>query len=147
MIRATARWAKVVGDPQLSYDKLSKEWTIDCELDDETVEKVLQDGCSPVYIKERDDGTKFIKFTRKEKTQAGEDAKPYRIVDDKGKPWDGKTLIGNGSILNIKYALNDVTMGKNKGAQKPSLMAIQVWKLESYGEDFPVNEDGEESWD
>lgn len=63
-------------------------------------------------------------------------------------------MIGNGSVVNVKYALNDVTIGKNRGAKKPGIIAVQVWDWKKYNSDFPKaertadnNNQDNEAWD
>ncbi len=156
MLQGKAYWAKVVGAPVKGYAPTDpKEWTFDVALDDATVARLKAEGAAK-YIKQPKNnndhgGQSYLRFKRRERTADGSEGKPYRIVDHAGKPWDGKTLIGNGSTINVKYALNEQTTGPNRGSMKPTAFAIQVVKLVDYegGESFPSYDDegNEENWD
>jgi hypothetical protein len=152
MIRGPVAWAKVLGKPQPGYDKRQLEWSFDVGLDKTSIAKFKELGCAD-YVKPAvnpKNGKKHVldmpyaKFTRKEKKFDGSDGKPISVVDNKGKPWPEDKLIGNGSIINVKFAVNE----KQSGGMKPSVVAIQVWEYKEYegGESFPTDEDGEESW-
>jgi hypothetical protein len=56
------------------------------------------------------------------------------------KPWDGKTKIGNGSKVNVKFVINDVPYG-GKVWKKPGILGVQVVDLVPYEggdyEEFP----------
>ena len=154
MLRGKVFWAKIVGKPSKAYLPADpREWSFDLALRDEDVSLLTKEGAKP-YIKEPKseldhDGHHYIRFKRKEVTAVGDPGTPYRIVDHMGQEWDGKTLIGNGSICNVKYNLNEQTMGKNKGAFKPTAFAIQVVKLEKYeaSSEFPEYADStSEEW-
>lgn len=155
MLRGTVRWAKIVGAPHKGYNPTDpKEWSFDFHPDEKGMEELKREGAG-VYIKkpknDKDhDGQPWVQFKRRETTRDGSAGKPFRIVDAQGKEWDGKTLIGNGSVVNVKYMLNEVTAGVNRGAMKPGVAAIQIVKLVPYegGEEFPTyGEDGqEEDW-
>lgn len=141
LIRGKAKWAKVLGNPVWGYEKTFKEWSIDVEIDKETVAKLEAEGLKD-RIKDKGDGP-FIKFSRKELKQDGTPNKPIRVVDAKGQPWDGKK-IGNGSIVNVNFAINEYKPKKFSA----NILALQVWKHVPYeGGDFPVMEDGDESGD
>lgn len=149
IIQGVARWAKIVGEPQLDYNKTGKEWSFDLELDDKAIQTLKDNGCGPAYIRFKEGRAPFVKFVRKSVNRDGSPAKPFTIVDVKKNDWDGKTLIGNGSVLNVKIGLNDVEVGVNKGQKKPSAIAIQVWKLEPYegGEQFDEgSDDAQDNW-
>lgn len=146
MLQGVARWAKIVGEPVPAYTKGEFEWTTDIEIDEVTQEKLREDGAER-YLKERDDGTVFVKFQRKSVKKDGSPGKPFGIVDHAGQPWDTR-LIGNGSVLNVKYEYNEVGVGKEK-RMKPSAIKFQVVKYVPYQgkDDFPVyDNDGKEEW-
>lgn len=148
IIQGIAHWAKIVGKPQPGYDKSKKEWSLDLEINDE-VKKQLVDLGLKAKIKEHDDGYKYITFKRPAVRSDGTEAKPIRIVDHKKAEWDGKTLIGNGSVVNVSFVVNE-TEYQGKTFKKPGIISVQVVKLvpyESKGEDFPeYNEEGAEDW-
>lgn len=141
MIRGKAMWAKVLGAPVWGYEETFKEWTIDVEIDEETQEKLKAEGLGD-RIKTKGD-VEFVRFSRKEFKQDGTPNKPIRIVDNQGNPWDEKKKIGNGSIVNVNFAINEYK--KNKFSL--NILALQVWDHVPYngGNDFPVKEGGEDN--
>lgn len=150
IIKGTAHWAKVVGAPGWGYKNQHKEWSIDVAIDEATRKALIAAGVDGSYIKNKgDDRADFLTFRRRELKADGTPGKPIAIVDGKGNEWDGKTLLGNGTIVNAKIALNE-----REGAKtfKPGLIKLQVVKLVEYegraggdDEDFGTyNEAGEE---
>lgn len=152
MIRGTAKWCKLI-NPTPTYDKTDKEWTFDLVLDT-AAKKTLAGLGVAAQIKTNKEGEDVIKFSRRvtKRNPTNPDgprvpATPIRIVDKAGQPWDGKTLIGNGSTLNVQFAVNDKAMG----GKRASILAVQVWDLVEYEgrgdyEEFPVDDSGVESW-
>ncbi len=133
IITGKANWFKAVGAPVGGYPdgKGPLEWTFDLVLDSENIEKLLATGCAAQYIKENKDGDKYVRFTRKAVKMDGTPGKAIKIVDSQNKDWDETKLIGNGSVLNVSFTLNEVGMGKDKRF-KPSVLAVQVWELETF---------------
>lgn len=149
IIRGLANYAKIVGAPQPGFDNGPAEWTFDLLLDEQGVKDFTSSGADKFYLKNKD-GKDYVRFTRKATKQDGDPAKPIEVLDHRGQPWDGKTLIGNGSVLNVSYVLNEV---KSKGQKrlKPSVLRVQVWELKAYKpkNEFPIREDSgpEQEWD
>lgn len=140
ILQGTAYWAKVVGEPTHNKFENAKEWTFDVAISDETVKKLKAEGAG-AYIKspkskEDHGGRPYLRFKRREINRDGTKAKPFKIVDHSGNDWDN-SLIGNGSLINVKFNLQQVSMGVNKGAMKPSCLSIQVVKHEAYEGGFP----------
>jgi hypothetical protein len=149
LLRGTAKWAKIVGNPSKGYNEGEREWSFDLVIDKETEKALLDEGMHKDYLRENKEGETYIKFVRKELNKDGDPSKPFAIIDHRGNDW-GRDLIGNGSILNVKYALNKVTV-RGQDKMKPSAIKIQVWDLVKYeGKgDFPTKEATEvteESW-
>ena len=150
VIQGKAKWAKITGAPGWGYKKQYKEWSFDLGIDDATKNRLLEAGMHKQYIKNKDDDRgDFITFKRRELKKDGTPGKPIEVVDRYGKEWDPKKLIGNGSILNVKIALNEIP--DQKGT-KPGCIKVQVWDLVEYeggdgdSEDFPVADGSEEPW-
>ncbi len=142
IFQGTAYYAKVVGKPQPGYDKTQLEWSTDVAINDATRKSLIKLGVGD-YIKNKGDkhasGGDYLSFKRPAVKKDGTPGKPIRIVDNKGKPWDNTVLIGNGSVVNVNFALNE----KASGGLKPSLIAMQVWEHVPYepkdrDDDFPV---------
>lgn len=126
IIQGKALYAKIGGDPVPGYEPAQLEWTTDLVLDDENLDKFLQSGAGKQYVKETKTGAPFVKFTRKEIKKDGSKGKPIEVVDENNKPWEYGKKIGNDSILNVKYTLNEVGKGKDLRL-KPSVLGVQVW--------------------
>lgn len=146
MLTAKAFYAKVVGKPHPGYDKSKYEWSLDaCNLTAEAKKTLKAQGIGD-YIKNKgDDRGDFMTFKRPAMKSDGAPGKPIRVVDNKGQPWDQTKFIGNGSTVNINYAVND----KASGGSKPGIIALQVWEhvpYESSDDGFPVSEGGTEDW-
>jgi hypothetical protein len=150
IIQGTAYWAKIVGEPQPGFDKSQKEWSLDLSVNDDTVAKLKAEGLGPKIKNKQDDRGNFISFKRKQIRADGSFAQPIPIKDAKGQDWDGKTLIGNGSLVNVMFLIND-TEYKGKKFKKPGILKVQVVKLVEYEggerEEFPeYDESGQEQW-
>jgi hypothetical protein len=155
IIQGIAHWAKIVGDPQPGYDKTQKEWSLDLEIDEATIEKLKEVGLGhKVKTSKGDSPYTFIQFKRKalKKDQATGQmvpAKPIKIVDAQKRAWD-ETLIGNGSLLNVSFMVNEVPYN-GRIHLKPGIVGVQVVKLVEYEgredfEEYPVDDDGNEDW-
>lgn len=153
MIQGRGKWCKIVGAPVKGYDdgEKNKVWSFDLYVDAAAVAKLTDEGVPHQIRTDEKTGDKFITFKRKAYKQDGEASKPIAIKDNQGQDWDGKTLIGNDSILNVKYNVNEWAFGKKKGLRADPI-AVQVWDLVPYegGEAFPVADkrvNAAEVWD
>lgn len=141
LIRGKAKWAKILGAPVWGYENAHKEWTIDVEIDENTVDRLKAEGLGD-KIKDKGNGP-FVKFSRKEFKADGTPNKPIRVVDSKGNEWNG-AKIGNGSVVNVNFAINEY----KKGKFSMNILSLQVWDHVPYeGGEFPVKEDGEDGDD
>lgn len=141
MIRGKAKWAKILGEPHWGYENTFKEWSIDVYIDDETAERLKNEGLGD-KIKDKGNG-KFIKFSRKELKADGTANQPIRVVDHKGQAWDTRK-IGNGSTVNVNFAINEYKKGKFSA----NILSLQVWEHVPYeGGEFPTREDDESTDD
>lgn len=139
LIRGKAKWTKVIGEPVWGYENKHKEWSIDVYLDDETVHRLEVEGLKE-KIKDKGNGP-YITFKRRELKQDGSPNQPIRVVDHHGELWDPKQKIGNDSIVNINFAVNEY--GKNQ--HSANILSMQVWDLVKYeGSEFPTREESEE---
>jgi hypothetical protein len=148
MFQGPIAWAKL-GKPQPGYTKSQLEWSFDVGLDKNalkaladagvTIKKYVKPGINPQTGKEHVLGTDHLKFSRKEIKADGTPAQRIRVVDRKGNPFDTEnTKIGNGSIVNVKFAVNET----QNGDMKPAVVALQIWELVEYegGENFPTDD-------
>lgn len=135
LIQGKAKWAKVVGEPAWGFENAFKEWSMDVYVDEKTAEKLKSQGLT---LKDKGNG-EYITFKRKELKSDGTPNSPIRIVDHRGQPWDG-SKIGNGSTVNVNYAVNEYKKGKFAA----NILSLQVWDLVKYeGGEFPVKTEDE----
>ena len=119
------RWASIV-EPNTKFDP---RWEIEAELNDQQAALFADAG---VRLKE-DDGIKLVRFkrnvsgTRKDGTKYKLD--PPKVVDGNKQPFE--KLVGNGSLVNIAYELNNWTVAGNSGTSA-RLSAVQVLELVQY---------------
>ena len=143
LIQGKAKWAKITGKPHAGYEGKFNEWSIDVYVDEATEKKLKAEGLGP-KLKDKGNGT-YITFKRKELKQDGSPNQPIRVVDHKGEPWNDKVKIGNGSTVNVNFAINEF----GKGQKAANILSLQVWDLVKYeGGEFPVREDtnAENDW-
>lgn len=142
-------YCKIIGKPVPGYDEDQLEWTFDLVLDTKGVKELLASGAGKQYVRQHKvTGEDYVRFTRKALKKDGTPGKPIQVVDAQGKPW-GSDLIGNGSVLNVAYTLNEVGKGKDLRL-KPSVLAVQVWDHNKYEPKtgFQVKPiESEEEWD
>jgi hypothetical protein len=139
LIRGTAKWAKVTGEPVWGYEHKHREWSIDVYTDEETNHRLEVEGLKD-KIKDKGNGT-FMTFKRRETKLDGSPNNPIRVVDHHGEPWDAKRKIGNGSTVNVNFAINEY----GKGQKSANILSLQVWNLVPYeGAEFPTREDDED---
>ena len=148
IVQAKAYWCKLIGKPRPTYDENGLEWTVDILWDKVALEKLKEFGISGFYIKKgkpnKDNtpneltGKPITKFVRKAHRADGSPANPVTIRDENGDPWDGKTLIGNGSVVNLKITKTEVALKGQPRRNKPILLELQVWDLVPY-EGAPVD--------
>lgn len=136
-------WVKVLGKPHKGYDENKNEWSFDFTPDAESLVTAKKQGILPKLRDKGDERGKFFTFRRGEFKGDGVTAnQPIEVVDHHGQPWNPKTLIGNGSTLNVKYNVYEGRKGN-----KPIVLAIQVWDLVPYERkpggpnDFPTKDD------
>lgn len=142
LISGKAKWAKIVGEPSWGYKNAHKEWSIDVYIDEPTQIKLVTEGLES-KIKDKGDGP-YITFKRKEFKQDGTANKPIRIVDHKGELWNSSTKIGNGSTVNVNFAINEY----GKGEKSANILSLQVWDLVPFnGGEFPTKEDDNDNWE
>lgn len=140
LIRGKAKWAKVTGEPVWGYENKHREWSIDVYLDEDTIERLTNEGLKD-KIKDKGAGP-YMTFKRRELKANGEQNQPIRVVDHHNEPWDNRVKIGNGSTVNVNFAINEY--GKNQ--KSANILSMQVWDLVKYeGNEFPVKED-EKEW-
>jgi hypothetical protein len=139
LIQGTAKWAKILGEPGMGYKNKFREWSIDVYVDEPTIERLKNEGLGD-KIRDKGNGP-FITFKRKELKADGSPNNPIRVVDHHGEPWDANRKIGNGSVVNVNFAINE--FGDNQKAA--NILSLQVWDHVPYsGGEFPIKKDSPE---
>lgn len=145
MIQGKAKWAKITGAPHDGYEKKFKEWSIDVYVDETVAAKLVAEGLKE-SLKDKGNGA-FVTFKRKELKKDGEPNPPIRVVDHHGEAWSPKVKIGNGSTVNVNFAINEFKPKQFNA----NILSLQVWDLVPYeGGEFPTKADdgtGEGDWD
>lgn len=133
LIQGRAKWCKVLGAPVDGYEKKFREWSLDVYVDDKTAAKLKDEGLN---LKDKGNG-QYITFKRKELKANGEPNQPIRVVDAQGNAWNPKTKIGNDSVVNVNFAINEFKP-KQFAA---NILSLQVWDLVEYeGGEFPTKD-------
>lgn len=137
VIRGKANYAKVLGDPVLNYSKDGKEWKLDVEIDEFTEKEFKKAGIGD-RVRRKDtylDGRPYVTFKQAEYRRDGKINDPINVTDILGEPWDQQRLIGNGSDVDVTFAVVDYGPGKKKGAY---VRTVRVLKLVPYAKsDIP----------
>jgi len=125
IISGKAYWASLI-QPNTTFEPC---WSIDVSLDQENKKKVMADG---LQIKNKnDDRGDFITIKRKVTKRDGSTRNAPEIIDAAKNPWDA-SLIGNGSVVNVKYQPYEYTVRGKKGVSA-DLIKVQVVSLVPYG--------------
>ena len=149
VINGTAYWASVT-TPNTTFNE-DGEWKIDvCNLSEESVDMLIQDGLEERIKNKDDDRGAFITFKRQVKNKkTGITNTAPDLMDAQKRPMFN-TLVGNGSIVNVLYKPFDWSFQKSKG-RSASLEAVQVVDLVEYGgsvsDSFDVVDNGFSSMD
>lgn len=136
IISGKAYWASVIS-PNTTYEPV---YSVDVCLDEDT--KSLVESLGLTVQNKGDDRGDFVKIKRKVYKRDGSERPSPIVKDSQNNNWDG-SLIGNGSMVNVKFATYEWEYNKKKGVAS-DLMALQVVDLVEYGDskDFSAVEGG-----
>lgn len=125
IISGKAYWAAVI-EPNTTFEPC---WSLDVSLDKANKEKVVADG---LLVKNKnDDRGDFVTIKRKVTKRDGSPRQAPDIIDAAKNVWNG-ALIGNGSVVNVKYQPYEYTVRGKKG-KSADLVKVQVVELVPYG--------------
>ena len=144
-VRGKVMYAKVLGDPQLNYNKDGKEWSLDLIVSPEVVKEFKTQGIGD-RVKKKDDkygGQPHIRFRQKELRADGSKNEPIKVVDILNKAWDSEKMIGNDSVVDIKYSIRDYGVGKKAGVYPQVIRVLDHVPYEGGGSIDPINEEDE----
>ena len=136
IISGKAYWASVMS-PNTTYEPV---YSVDVCLDEDT--KSLIESLGLTVQNKGDDRGDFVKIKRKVYKRDGSERPSPIVKDSQNNNWDG-SLIGNGSMVNVKFATYEWEYNKKKGVAS-DLMALQVVDLVEYGDnkDFSAVDGG-----
>ena len=129
LITGKAFYAKIVGKPVPKYQpEDGNEWAFDLAVDANGVAQLKKLGLADKIKTKNDERGNYIQFRRGEyKGDKITKNDPIPIVDHRNQAWDGKTLIGNGSTLNVRFSVYPGRKGN-----KAFVTAVQVWDHVEY---------------
>jgi hypothetical protein len=133
--RGKLQYAKVLGDPVPNYAKDGKEWKFDFIPNDDVAAakelkalgvgdrlRSLEDGNgNPRY-----DGRKYMSFKQKAERADGSPNKPIQVLDIKGRAWPEDVLIGNETVVDLKFVVIDNGKGRFNGMYPRSIRILDL---------------------
>ena len=103
VMNARVKWAKVI-EPAPTFDEDGMEYSLDLELDDKQIAALHKAGMSKKKkIKEDEDGTKYVTFSKPTHSRDGKELVPLKVVGRNKEPF--RELLGNGTVVNIILSL------------------------------------------
>jgi hypothetical protein len=118
-------YSKVFGRGSKNYDGDGMEWSFDLAVDENTLAEMEKEGVKSKFKNKSDDRGDFYQFRKDTVKRDGQPAKPIEVVDKRGKPWDTSVIIGNGSLVDVKYLLKEYDFKGKKGIRR-NILAIRV---------------------
>ncbi len=144
VLRGVANYAKILGDPVPNFGKDGLEWKMELIVDKSVIKEMKAVGIADRVLIKADylDGRPFMRFKHKAKTAAGKNNKPIPVKDILGDVWPDDNLIGNGSVVDVKFDIVDYGVGMKKGVY---IRSVRVLDHVPYNrQDFvEVNEEDE----
>lgn len=131
VLRGKASFAKILGKPVLNYSKDGFEWKMDLVLTPAGAKELKLLGIAD-RVKRKDtylEGAPHISFKQPELRRDETKNAPINVLDILNKPWDQNKLIGNGSDVEVKFAVVDNGAGKKHGVY---IRSVRVLKLVPY---------------
>jgi|TARA_R110001599_G_scaffold236788_1_gene436128 hypothetical protein len=125
IISGKAYWASVIA-PNTTYEPC---WQVNVCLDEDG--KNLAESLGLDVKNKGDEKGDFIKVKRKVDKRDGTKQTAPIVKDSNNNDWDDR-LIGNGSLVNVKFSTFDYNYNNKKGVAA-FLLAVQVVDLVPYG--------------
>lgn len=133
-------WCKILGEPVPNFNKDGREWTFEVEPNEAGIQKLLKAGLAD-RIKgagynigtkgQHKDRPPFIQLKKTELSKDGNPNTPIRIYDADQNEWDKETLIGNGSIGDVKLDVRNYGAGKKLGVYPVAIRVTEHVPYES----------------
>lgn len=150
VIRGKTSYAKILGDPVLNYSKDGKEWKMDVIIDSATEKEFKAAGIGDRVRRKDDylDGAPFVTFKQAEfrrypdpDTGLPKRNDPIKVTDIIGDPWNQKTLLGNGTDVDVTFAVQDHGPGKKRGMYLRSVRVLKLVPYEGGSDAPPIDKD------
>lgn len=156
IVRGILNYAKVLGKarPHTGLPKYDKGplWSVDVTPDAKSRKLLKQHGLegklkepspkdSKRFLTGKDDTYLGLKVLLRRAD--GTDNKPPRVSDAQGNKWDEDTLIGNGSVGDLKIKVVDYGRGSDKGSYLQAIRVLKLIPYEGAGDFDPLDEDDE----
>jgi hypothetical protein len=130
----------------MNYSKDGREWKMDLEITDKNTLKELKTLGISDRVKNKEtylNGAPHLTFKQAEFRKDGVTPnKPIQVEDAAGQPWPQNKLIGNGSVVDVKFVVMDYGVGKKKGVYIRSVRVLEHVPYE-VSEFEPISEDDE----
>lgn len=124
VIRGVAHWAKVLGEPVMNYGGDNREWTVDLSPDEDGMRLVNELGLEGRLKEKGDERGQFMAFRQREKRLDGSLNRRISVVDSQNNPWPQDRLIGNGSVVEIRFDYRDYGKGKQPGVYPQAIRVL-----------------------
>ena len=133
-LRGPVYWAKVIGEPRPNYNGDAREWAFEFEPNEEGIGILKENALLDRLKNKYEDRGKYLTLKRSELNKEGEPNKPIRILDSSNNEWDG-SLLGNGTVVDVKLDIRDYGPGKKKGIYPVAIRVVD--HVEYQSNEFP----------
>lgn len=144
VLRGKTNYCKLLPDQlSLNFSKDGKEWKTDFYGFPEKEARGLGIGDRLKTKEGYLDGEVFMTFKQAEFRRDGEPNKPIPITDIINNPWPADKKIGNGSTVDLKFAVVDYGKGKKQGVYLRSMRVLEHVPFAGSNNFSPVSETDE----
>ena len=145
-LRGKVMYAKVLGDPVPNFNKDGREWKLDFIPNDQKSAKADLKGLGVAdRLRIKDgyaDNQPYMSFKQSEFKANGDPNARIEVKDILGKDWEQDKLIGNGSVVDMRFVVIDYGPGKKPGCYPRSLRVLDLVPYEKQ-EFTPIDETDE----
>lgn len=129
-------WAKVIGPARPKYNpRDGNEWSVDLLFTKDQLKALAKEGftVAPFLKKAKDGSYEYIRYTRDETDADGKPKNRIKIVGPDGKTdWPQDKLLGNDTVVDIKYKLTDPYKVKGETRVKLVVMEMMIREHKPY---------------
>ena len=147
VFRGKLQYARVLGDPVLNYNKDGQEWKFDFIPNDpegaaaELKSAGVRDRLRVLYNKGEDgepdknnpkyDGREYMSFKQNATKRDGTPNVPIRVEDVYGNAWPEDVLLGNDTVVDVRFVVIDNGRGKFHGVYPRSIRVLELVPYQS----------------